>query len=57
MKRHPSRDDAKDDREGGDSPPSEDKPLGRDERVSLYPLDPAEALRAFLDTPRDQDQH
>ena len=32
-----------------------DKPLSRDDRVSLYPLDPEQAIRALLNTPRKQD--
>lgn len=30
----------------------QDEPLGMDDKVSLYGVDPAEALRAFLRTPR-----
>jgi hypothetical protein len=30
---------------------AQDKPLGRDDRVSLYGLDPADVLRAYLRTP------
>ncbi len=49
MKRNPTRDGDATDRHGDDQ--GEAKPLGRDERVSLYPLDPADALRALLNTP------
>jgi hypothetical protein len=35
-----------------DDDQDDDEPLGMDERVSLYGVDPAEALRAFMRTPR-----
>lgn len=42
-----------------DAPAADDgKPLGRDERVSFYPMDPEEVLRKLLRTPpirRDED--
>jgi hypothetical protein len=44
------------DNEATDSRPdddeqSADKPLGRDERVSFYPMDPEEVLKKLLRTP------
>jgi len=31
--------------------PTPDKPLGRDERVSFYPMDPEDVLKKLLRTP------
>lgn len=35
-------------------PDRADQPLGRDERVSFYPMDPADVLRKLLRTPPAQ---
>ncbi|MEO7259855.1 MAG: hypothetical protein ABI047_01070 [Jatrophihabitantaceae bacterium] len=34
-----------------DNPEAADKPLGRDERVSFYPMKPDDVLRKLLRTP------
>jgi hypothetical protein len=34
-----------------DEPSEADKPLGRDDRVSFYPMDPEDVLRKLLRTP------
>lgn len=34
-----------------DKPNEDDKPLGMDERVSFYPMEPDEVLRRLLRTP------
>ena len=54
MKRQPEGQDS----EATDSRPDKDadeqpadKPLGRDERVSFYPMDPEDVLRKLLRTP------
>ncbi len=52
------RDSAVDDdqREPDDDTPQGDAEHDRDERVSLYPLSPEEALRALLNTPNRPDR-
>ncbi|MFL6163547.1 MAG: hypothetical protein ACJ74U_15145 [Jatrophihabitantaceae bacterium] len=37
-----------------DGPSEADKPLGRDDRVSFHPMDPADVLRKLLRTPPAQ---
>lgn len=37
-----------------EQPDEAEKPLGRDERVSFYPMDPADVLRKLLRTPPAQ---
>lgn len=49
--KHHTRDDPEPDPAETDDDHDDDEPLGMDEKVSLYGVDPAEALRAFLRTP------